>query len=118
MTYRKFTCLENVEVCLGPSGNQKRSKLTTGHQHQRQQDEGSEPMAYDPQMLPDSKVLGQDGPHIGVNVEDRGKVFKPQDLEVADQTEENANEENDGRPIEPRAELHDTCYDVARHNIA
>lgn len=75
-------------------------------------------MAYDAQMSSDPKVLAKDWPHIRVHLEKISEILKSEDLEVANQTEENADEENDGRPIEPGGDLHDARYGVAYYDIA
>lgn len=59
-------------------------------------------MADDSEMASDPQMLGEDGADVGIDLEDGGEVLEAEDLEVADQTEENAHKEYDGGSIEPR----------------
>ena len=62
-------------------------------------------MTYDPEVPSDSQVLLQDRPHIRFFLENLGKVFQPEYLHMADQSEENADEEENCGPVKPWTQL-------------
>ena len=76
-SYRELASPKNVKIRLGFGRNKKRSELAASDQDQGPQNEGAKPMANDPQVPADPKVLGEDRPHVGVDVEDGGKILQP-----------------------------------------
>lgn len=90
-----------VDIGIGACGHEKRGELTNCDEDESPQNEGSVSMAYDPQMSSDSEVLPENRDDIGIHLKDLGEVLETENLQAADEAEENADEEEDHRSVEP-----------------
>ena len=52
-------------------------------------------MAYDAEVSSDAEMLNQDGCHVGLCFEELSELVEPEELEIAGEAEEDADEEAD-----------------------
>lgn len=74
-------------------------------------------MAYDPESPPEPEMLLQDRHHLGFLLEDMRKVLQSEDVQVANQPVEDAHEDENRGPVEPRKQLQRTEDRVAHVEI-
>lgn len=75
-------------------------------------------MADDAELASDAEVLPEDGLDIGLDLEEASEVLEAKDLEVADEAEEDADEEEDGGAVEPGEKLQRARHGVAQVDAA
>lgn len=102
---------------MGLGGVEKRSKLAGRDEEEGEQYERAESMTYDPQVLLYPHVLRQHGDDVGLLREDPGEVLQAEYLEVADEVEEHAHQEEDGSPVQPRAQLQHARDRIAQVHV-
>ena len=102
---------------MGLGGNKQRVKLTSSDKNQGRQYEDSVTVADDSQVTSDAEMFRQDGTNIWIHLKDLSKVLKPEDLEMADETEEDTNKEDHCSPVEPRAEFHQTSDCITQDDV-
>lgn len=75
-------------------------ELGEGDKDDTGDDEEAEAMADDTELPADAEVLRKDEGNVGF-LEDEGEVLETKDLEEADEAEEQANQKEYGRPVQP-----------------
>lgn len=90
-----------INISIGARCHEKGRELANSDEYQSPQNERSVSMAYDPQMPSDSEVLPENGNHIRINLKDLRKVLETENLQAADEAEQDADEEEHHRSVEP-----------------
>lgn len=106
-------------VARGEAGGE----LAGGADEQRGDDEPTETVADDLELLADVEVLPEDAlhphpPFLHLDEQGAGEVLEAEALEVADEAEEDAGEEVDGAAVHPGGHLEGAGEDVAEETSA
>lgn len=75
-------------------------------------------MAYRPKIPSDGEVFAEDRTHVRFFLENLSELFESQYLEVAEDLEEKADEEDYRSPVEPRDKLQSAQNNVAHVEVA
>lgn len=98
--------------------DQRRGELARSDQYHPEQDERPEPVADDFELPPHPEMLLEHHLHVRLLLEHRREVLQPEDVQVAYQAEQHADEEEVGGPVDPRGQLKGTGDAAADRLVA
>lgn len=117
--YSELAGVVEINDGAGAGGEEQSNELAGGDEDEAGEDEGAIAMANDPELAADAEMLSQNLRHVRRRAplhEHSGKVLQPEDLQVAHQPKQDADEQEECHPIDPTGQLQGAGHHVAdRH---
>lgn len=118
--YSELAGVVEVNDGAGAGGEKQSNELAGGDEDEAGEDEGAVAVANDPELAADAEVLSQHLRHVRPRAplhEHGGEVLQPEDLQVAHQPKQDADEQEERHPIDPTGQLQRAGHHVPdRHS--